>query len=143
MLVFCTMLDRRAAVGGSCSVAAELLLARSNLLIAARRHRLGSVDRGRGCVGRRAALIAREQQLLAQLREAQAGLAERSRAEERNRIARDLHDVIAHTLTVSLLHISSARLAVSSTTPATPTERWPKPNGWGARASTRSARSSG
>lgn len=60
-----------------------------------------------------AALIARQQQLVGQLRAAQAGLAERSRAEERNRIARDLHDVIAHSLTVSLLHISSARLAVS------------------------------
>lgn len=59
------------------------------------------------------ALIARQQQLVTQLRVAQAGLAERSRAEERNRIARDLHDVIAHSLTVSLLHISSARLAVS------------------------------
>jgi signal transduction histidine kinase len=59
------------------------------------------------------ALIARQQQLVAQLRGAQAGLAERSRAEERNRIARDLHDVIAHSLTVSLLHISSARLALS------------------------------
>jgi len=41
-----------------------------------------------------AALIARQQQLVTQLRAAQAGLAERSRAEERNRIARDLHDVI-------------------------------------------------
>src|SRR5581483_6235035 len=58
-------------------------------------------------------LLARERMLLAELRAAQAGLAERSRAEERNRIARDLHDVIAHSLTVSLLHISSARLALS------------------------------
>ena len=60
-----------------------------------------------------AALIDHERKLITQLREAQAGLAERSRAEERNRIARDLHDVIAHSLTVSLLHISSARLALS------------------------------
>jgi signal transduction histidine kinase len=60
-----------------------------------------------------AALIVRQQQLVSQLRAAQVGLAERSRAQERNRIARDLHDVIAHSLTVSLLHISSARLAVS------------------------------
>ena len=59
------------------------------------------------------ALLARQQHLVTQLREAQAGLAERSRAEERNRIARDLHDVIAHSLTVSLLHISGARLALS------------------------------
>ncbi len=59
-----------------------------------------------------AGLVRHELDLVAQLRAAQAGLAERSRAEERNRIARDLHDVIAHTLTVSLLHVSSARLAV-------------------------------
>ena len=57
-------------------------------------------------------LVRHERDLVAQLREAQAGLAERARAEERTRIARELHDVIAHTLTVSLLHVSSARLAV-------------------------------
>jgi signal transduction histidine kinase len=59
-----------------------------------------------------ALLIRHEIDLVAQLRAAQAGLAERARAEERNRIGRELHDVIAHTLTVSLLHITSARLAV-------------------------------
>jgi signal transduction histidine kinase len=58
------------------------------------------------------ALVRHERDLTAQLREAQAGLADRARAEERNRIARELHDVIAHTLTVSLLHVASARLAV-------------------------------
>ncbi len=57
-------------------------------------------------------LIRQQIDLVSQLREAQAGLAERTRAEERNRIGRDLHDVIAHTLTVALLHITSARLAV-------------------------------
>jgi signal transduction histidine kinase len=57
-------------------------------------------------------LIRHQFDLVRQLREAQAGLAERARAEERNRIGRELHDVIAHTLTVTLLHISSARLAV-------------------------------
>jgi signal transduction histidine kinase len=60
------------------------------------------------------ALVRHERQLTEQLRAAQAGLAERARAEERNRIARELHDVIAHTLTVSLLHVSSARLAVEN-----------------------------
>jgi signal transduction histidine kinase len=60
-----------------------------------------------------AAMQVRHQLILVeQLRAAQAGLAERSRAEERNRIGRELHDVIAHSLTVSLLHIASARLAV-------------------------------
>jgi signal transduction histidine kinase len=57
-------------------------------------------------------LIRHQLGLVAQLRAAQAGLATKARAEERNRIARDLHDVIAHTLTVSLLHVMSARLAV-------------------------------
>lgn len=59
-----------------------------------------------------ALLVRRQLVLVEQLRALQADLAARSRAEERNRIARELHDVIAHTLTVSLLHVSSARLAV-------------------------------
>ena len=57
-------------------------------------------------------LIRHEIDLVSQLRAARAGLAERATAEERSRIARELHDVIAHTLTVSLLHVTSARLAV-------------------------------
>jgi signal transduction histidine kinase len=50
--------------------------------------------------------------LMAELRVAQAGLLDSARAEERNRIARELHDVIAHSLTVSLLHVTSARVAL-------------------------------
>jgi signal transduction histidine kinase len=62
-----------------------------------------------------AGLLLRNQfALVAQLRAAQAGLAAKARAEERNRISRDVHDVIAHSLTVSLLHVMSARLAVES-----------------------------
>ena len=57
-------------------------------------------------------LIRHQLDLVAQLRQAQAGLAAKTRAEERNRIARELHDVIGHTLVVSLLHVQSARLAV-------------------------------
>ncbi|MGH3197333.1 MAG: sensor histidine kinase [Streptosporangiaceae bacterium] len=57
-------------------------------------------------------LVRHERDLLRQLRQAQAGLAEQARTQERNRIARELHDVIGHTLTVSLLHVQSARLAV-------------------------------
>ena len=57
-------------------------------------------------------LIRHDQDLLRQLRQAQAGLAEQAKAQERNRIARELHDVIGHTLTVSLLHVQGARLAV-------------------------------
>jgi signal transduction histidine kinase len=57
-------------------------------------------------------LVRHERELVTQLRAAQAGLADSARAEERNRIARELHDVIAHTLVVSQLHVASARLAV-------------------------------
>ena len=57
-------------------------------------------------------LIRHDRDLLRRLRQAQAGLAEQARSSERNRIARELHDVIGHTLTVSLLHVQSARLAV-------------------------------
>ena len=57
-------------------------------------------------------LIRHDRDLLRQLRQAQAGLARQARAQERNRIARELHDVIGHTLTVSVLHVQSARLAV-------------------------------
>jgi signal transduction histidine kinase len=53
-----------------------------------------------------------ERRLAEQLRAAQGGLAERARAEERNRIAHEIHDAVAHALTVSVLHISSARLAL-------------------------------
>jgi signal transduction histidine kinase len=57
-------------------------------------------------------LVRHERDLLGQLRRAQAGLAEQARTQERDRIARELHDIIGHTLTVSLLHVQSARLAV-------------------------------
>ena len=67
----------------------------------------GTVFTGVACIFAR-----RQQELLDQLREAQAGLAARAAAEERNRIAHDLHDVIGHALTVSLLHITAARLAL-------------------------------
>lgn len=61
-----------------------------------------------------ALLVRHELDLVAKLRAAQAGLADSARAEERNRIARELHDVIAHTLVVSQLHVASARLAVQN-----------------------------
>lgn len=47
-----------------------------------------------------------------QLKETQAELAERSAAEERQRIAREIHDVIAHSMSVTMLHITAARMAL-------------------------------
>ena len=60
-----------------------------------------------------ASLLGRRQRdLLLELRAAQAGLAQRAQDAERTRIARELHDVIGHSLTVSLMHVSAARLAL-------------------------------
>ncbi|MEO6628426.1 MAG: histidine kinase [Aquihabitans sp.] len=48
-----------------------------------------------------------------ELQSAQAVLSRHTRTEERRRMARDIHDVVAHTMAVTMLHITAARLAVS------------------------------
>jgi signal transduction histidine kinase len=50
--------------------------------------------------------------LATRLREAQSGLAERVATEERARIAREVHDVIAHSMSVTMLHMTAARMAL-------------------------------
>ena len=47
-----------------------------------------------------------------QLRAAQEGLSEKAAADERSRIAREVHDVIAHSLSVTMLHVTAARMAL-------------------------------
>jgi signal transduction histidine kinase len=54
--------------------------------------------------------LLRQQQLLRELRAAQAELAREAAAEERRRIAREIHDVAAHTLAVTMLHLTGVRL---------------------------------
>jgi len=49
---------------------------------------------------------------------AQAGLAEKAAADERSRIAREVHDVIAHSLSVTMLHVSAARMSLEKGRPA-------------------------
>lgn len=51
---------------------------------------------------------------LYQERENQSARAAQAAAAERNRIAREVHDVIAHSLTVTLLHVTAARHALTS-----------------------------
>lgn len=46
------------------------------------------------------------------LRTAQAQLAQQAATEERTRIAREVHDVVAHSLTVTMLHVTAARMAL-------------------------------
>jgi signal transduction histidine kinase len=54
-------------------------------------------------------ILRRERRLVAALTEAQARLEAAASAAERQRIARDVHDVVGHSLTVMLLNVSGAR----------------------------------
>ena len=49
---------------------------------------------------------------MADLKAAENELAAKAATDERQRIAREVHDVIAHSLTVTMLHVTAARLAV-------------------------------
>ncbi|MGI8808049.1 MAG: sensor histidine kinase [Acidimicrobiales bacterium] len=51
----------------------------------------------------------RQQVLIGELEAARGALAEQAVAEERRRIARDLHDLAGHTLAAVLLHVTGAR----------------------------------
>ena len=53
-----------------------------------------------------------QQRTLADFRTAQARLAEQAAGEERRRIAREVHDLVGHSLTVVLLHVTGARRLV-------------------------------
>jgi signal transduction histidine kinase len=65
-----------------------------------------------GMVGASTFAFQAQFRLFEQQRAAQADLAERAAAEERQRIAREIHDVIAHSLAVTMLHLTGARLAL-------------------------------
>jgi len=52
--------------------------------------------------------------LLDDLEAAQADLSARAVTDERRRIAREVHDVIAHSLTVTMLHVTGARMALEA-----------------------------
>jgi len=57
-------------------------------------------------------LMRTQQELLIKQREMQDQLARHAVADERRRIAREVHDVIAHSLSVTLLHLTGARHAL-------------------------------
>ncbi|OBB85159.1 sensor histidine kinase [Mycobacterium sp. 852002-30065_SCH5024008] len=97
------------------SIAAGLLSAASAtamLLAASALHRLDAVVLYLGFVaaGWLLGYLMRAQRLLlAEQIEAQKMLAEHAAADERRRIAREVHDVIAHSLSITLLHVTGAR----------------------------------
>jgi len=95
-------------VGGVLALASAAVL----LLTAAALHRLDAVAlylcvTGFGwLIG---FLMYGQQQLMIKQHQAQAQLAQHAAADERRRIAREVHDVIAHSLSITLLHITGAR----------------------------------
>lgn len=85
------------------------------LLTASALHRLDAVALYLGFVGAGWLLgyLMRTQRLLLEEQiEAQKMLAEHAAADERRRIAREVHDVIAHSLSITLLHVTGARRAL-------------------------------
>src|SRR5207244_10656191 len=56
--------------------------------------------------------ICSAQRLLAQERAARAAEAESAALAERARIAREIHDVLAHSLSAQLVHLEAARLLI-------------------------------
>ena len=55
-----------------------------------------------------------QQRLLVRTREAQASRVAKAATDERQRIAREIHDVIAHSLSVTMLHLTAARHALAT-----------------------------
>lgn len=51
-------------------------------------------------------------QMAAELKQAQADVERKAVTDERQRIAREIHDVIAHSMSVTMLHITAARMAL-------------------------------
>jgi signal transduction histidine kinase len=67
-----------------------------------------------------------QQQLVLALRAAQTDLARQAASDERRRIAREIHDVVAHSLTVTMLHLTAARYILSRD----PEGSWISPRHW-------------
>jgi signal transduction histidine kinase len=85
------------------------------LLTASALHRLDAVALYLGFIGTGwllGYLMRTQRLLLAEQIEAQGMLAEHAAADERRRIAREVHDVIAHSLSITLLHVTGARRAL-------------------------------
>lgn len=67
---------------------------------------------GTACTTGACIFVRRQRILVERLHAAQEELAQRARTDERHRIAREMHDLVGHSLTVTLLHLGSARLAL-------------------------------
>ncbi|KLO26764.1 histidine kinase [Mycolicibacter heraklionensis] len=104
-----------AALSPLLSGAVALGLVSALLMAAAGAHRLESptLYLGMAAMGWLVGILTRIQAgLLVHQQELQADLARAAAADERRRIAREVHDVIAHSLSITLLHVTGARRAL-------------------------------
>jgi signal transduction histidine kinase len=67
---------------------------------------------GLGVAALAGSMLRRQEELVARLSDAHARQAAHAVVEERTRIAREVHDVVAHSLTVTMLHVTGARRAL-------------------------------
>ncbi|QLL09139.1 sensor histidine kinase [Mycobacterium vicinigordonae] len=100
-----------AAVGGLLAALSSVAL----LLAASGLHRLDNVVLYLGFIAGAwliGFLMYTHRRLLVEVLEARDALAEHAAADERRRIAREVHDVIAHSLSITLLHVTGVRRAL-------------------------------
>lgn len=75
-------------------------------------HAPATIAIGSGFAWAVAVAMRSRQHVLDQLKATQRQLLERAADDERRRIAREIHDLLAHTLSVTMLHLTGARFAL-------------------------------
>jgi signal transduction histidine kinase len=114
-LILVLMMGCVASLAGPIYSAAAFGSAVGLMTVASAAHRLGDTGLYVGvlALGWEVGYLMRvHARLLVKQQEAQAQLAEHAAADERRRIAREVHDVIAHALSATMLHVTAARRAL-------------------------------
>lgn len=109
----------RTATYRSASIAAVVVAAAMMIALAELEntwHETGAVYfiGGAGVAWLAGTMVRRQEALLAELHQAHARQSDHAAAAERSRIAREVHDVVAHSLTVVMLHVTGARRALAT-----------------------------
>ncbi|HEY4028182.1 MAG TPA: histidine kinase [Candidatus Dormibacteraeota bacterium] len=86
--------------------------------IAAGAHTAPALGAGTVCAWLAGVGMRAQDRLVRELRAAQAVVAERAASDERQRIIGEIHDLVAHSLSVTMLHIAGARLSLADGEPA-------------------------
>lgn len=106
-------MDRAVALGGTVVIAAAVTVAFALSRSAPSGAAVASVDLGIAFVFAMATFAREQQRVLGELRAAQSELAQTAALRERARLAREIHDVLAHSLTGLSLQLEGARLMLT------------------------------